>query len=123
MAFTYHIDRRMNKQQAAGNVQQIAPCPVETLARIQSLAKESKNVGFSWHAEERMDERGITDLDALRVLRSGSISGAIEPGAYEGEWKCKVVGAIKGRREVGVVTLLIKNRKLRVKTVEWEDLR
>lgn len=100
-----------------------APRPDEMLARIKHLAKESKNVGFSDHAEDRMDERGITDLDVLRVLRSGDISGPIEPGAYEGEWKCKIVAPIKGRREGGVVTLLIRNRRLRIKTVEWEDLR
>jgi len=95
----------------------------EMLARIQHLAKESRNVGFSAHAEDRMDERGITDLDTLRVLRTGHLSGPIEPGRSEGEWKCKIVGPIKGRREVGVVTLLIRNRKLRIKTVEWEDLK
>lgn len=104
-------------------MQLIAPRPDEMLDRIQNLAKQSKNVAFSSHAEDRMEERGITDLDTLRVLRSGSIKGAIEPGAYEGEWKCKVVAPVKGRREVGVVTLLIRNRKLRVKTVEWEDLK
>lgn len=120
---TYHIDRFMNKQQRAGKVQTIAPRPDEMVERIHRLAKESKNVAFSNHAEERMDERGISDLDALRVLRSGCLSGSIEPGAYEGEWKCKIVAPIKGRREVGVVTILVKNRKLRVKTVEWEDLR
>lgn len=113
----------MTEQQRVGKVQAIAPRPDEMLARIQRLAKESKNVAFSSHAEERMDERGITDLDALRVLRSGSISGAIEPGAYEGEWKCKIIAPVKGRREVGVVTILVKNRKLRVKTVEWEDIK
>jgi hypothetical protein len=70
-----------------------------------------------------MDLRGITDLDVLRVLRNGYISGPIEPGRNEGEWKCKIVAPVKGRREVGVVTLLIRNRKLRIKTVEWEDLK
>ena len=101
----------------------VAPRPGEMLARIQHLAKDSKNVWFSTHAEDRMDERGITDLEALRVIRSGEISGPIEPGKNEGEWKCKIVAPIKGRREVGVVTILIRNRKLRIKTVEWEDLK
>ena len=113
----------MTEQKRAGKVQQLAPRPDEMLARIQHLAKESRNVAFSSHAEMRMEERGITDLDALRVLRSGSISGQIVPGAYEGEWKCKIVAPIKGRREAGVVTLLIRNRKLRVKTLEWEDMK
>lgn len=101
----------------------IAPRPDEVLTRIKRLAKDSKNVAFSTHAEDRMDERGITDLDALRVLRTGEIVGAIEPGKKEGEWKCKIVAPVKGRREVGVVTLLIRNSRLRIKTVEWEDLR
>lgn len=113
----------MTDAKGVGKVQPFAPRPKELLARIQELAKDSKNVAFSDHAEERMDERGITDLDALRVLRSGEISGPIEAGKYQGEWKCKIVGAIKGRREVGVATLIIRNRRLRVKTVEWEDLK
>lgn len=113
----------MAEPERVGRVEQIAPRPAEMLARIQHLAKDSKNVAFSDHAEERMDERGITDLDALRVLRTGEISGPIEPGKYAGEWKCKIVAPVKGRREVGVATLLIRNRKLRVKTVEWEDIK
>jgi len=113
----------MTDPKRAGKVRQIAPRPDEMLARIKHLAKDSKNVAFSDHAEERMDERGITDLDAFRIMRTGYISGAVEPGINEGEWKCKIVAAIKGRREAGVVTLLIRNRKLRVKTVEWEDMK
>lgn len=99
-----------------------APRPEDILARIRELAATTC-VGFSDHAEQRMEERGITDLDAIRVLQNGFISGEIEAGKNEGEWKCKVVAPLKGRREIGVVTLLIKNRRLRVKTVEWEDLR
>lgn len=113
----------MNDNEGAGPLRDFAPRPEKLLERIQQLAIESKNVAFSDHAEERMDERGITDLDALRVLRSGYISGDIEPGKNAAEWKCKVVAPMKGRREVGVVTLLIRNRRLLVKTVEWEDLR
>jgi len=113
----------MSKATTAGKVRLMTPRPTDVLSRIQCLAQDSKNVAFGSHAEERMEERGISDLDALRVLRSGSISGEIEPGRSEGEWKCKIVAPIKGRREVGVVTILIRNRKLWVKTVEWEDLR
>jgi hypothetical protein len=113
----------MSDQTGAGSVRPFAPRPEELLERIRRVAKESKNVGFSTHAEDRMDERGITDLDVLRVLRSGDIKGEVEAGRSEGEWKAKVTAPIKGRREVGVVVLVIHNRKLRVKTVEWEDLR
>lgn len=113
----------MSTQEGAGPVRQLVPRPGEMLARIQQLAAQSSNVGFSDHAEDRMEERGITDLDVLRVLRGGTISGSIEPGRKEGEWKCKVVAPVKGRREIGVVTLLIRNRRLRIKTVEWEDVK
>jgi hypothetical protein len=34
-----------------------------------------------------------------------------------------MVRHIKGRREVGVVVVVIKSLRLRVITVEWEDLR
>jgi hypothetical protein len=113
----------MTQPKRVDSVRNIVPRPDEMLARIQHLAADSKNVGFSDHAEDRMEERGITDLDVFRVLRTGEISGAIEPGKHEGEWKCKVVAPVKGRREVGVATLVIRNRKLRIKTVEWEDLK
>ncbi len=113
----------MNDNEGAGRLRNFAPRPEDLLSRIQQLARDSKNVAFSDHAEERMDERGITDLDTLRVLRSGDLSGPICPGIREGEWKCKVVAPIKGRREVGVVTIVIRNKRLLIKTVEWEDMR
>ena len=56
---------------------------------------------------------------------------AVEQGSdrrwRNGERKTAGASGIKyqgaGRREVGVVALLIKKRKIRVKTVEWEDVR
>ncbi len=70
-----------------------------------------------------MEERGISDLDALRVLRRGQIEGDIEAGRSAGEWKCKVVARMTENRDVGVVTIVFSDRRLFIKTVEWEDLR
>ena len=70
-----------------------------------------------------MEERDISDLQALQVLRTGMIEGAIEAGKHKGEWKCKMVAGIRGRREVGVVTICSNGQRLFVKTVEWEDMR
>ena len=92
------------------------------MATIRRLAQDSGLVGFGNHSIERMEERGITRLDALRVLRGGDIRGEIEPGRSSGEWKCKVVMKIRGSREIGVVTVVANERRLFVKTVEWEDL-
>ena len=68
-----------------------------------------------------MEERGIDTLDVLRVLRTGDIVGDIEAGKFEGEWKCKVVERRKRAREIGVATIIIRQDRLFVKTVEWED--
>lgn len=90
---------------------------------VHRLALDTTNIRWSIHALQRMDERGITDLVAVDVLRRGDLKGEIEPGQSSGEWKAKMVHAVKGRREVGVVVLTIRNAKLFVKTVEWEDVR
>ena len=77
---------------------------------------------FGNHARERMLEREIDDVDVLRVLRSGNIKGEPEP-AEPGEWKCKVTKPTKGTRDVGVVVIILRSKRLFVKTVEWEDLK
>ena len=98
------------------------PTHQKLLATIRILAANSENVAFGDHALDRMDERGITTLDVLRVLRTGEIVGSIEAGRALGEWKCKVVERRKRAREIGVATVVMKQRKLFIKTVEWEDL-
>ncbi|WP_113891626.1 DUF4258 domain-containing protein [Roseiarcus fermentans] len=105
----------------AGEIVQFSPKPAELAAVIRRIATDSGCVGFSDHAVDRMEERGITRLDALRVLRGGDIRGEIKAGRACGEWKCKVVMNLKGSRNIGVVTLVVKMQRLFVKTVEWED--
>jgi len=90
---------------------------------VRRLAQDSASIRWSRHALERMEQRGITDLVAVDVLRLGELKGAIEPGQSSGEWKVKMVHVVKGRREVGVVVITVRNAKLFVKTVEWEDFR
>lgn len=105
-----------------GAVAQFQPRPADLVETIQRLAENTGLVFFSDHALERMEEREITQLDALRVLRSGRIVGDITAGKAAGEWKCKVVARLKGNREAGVATITIQNARLLVKTVEWEDV-
>ena len=105
-----------------GRVAQFRPRPVQLLAIIRKAASDSRNVSFGSHALDRMEERGITTLDALRVLKSGDISGDVEAGKNQGEWKCKVVAPIRGSREVGVISIIMRSGRLFIKTVEWEDL-
>lgn len=97
--------------------------PNEFIERVRFLASDTRFVGWSRHARDRMAERGISIRVALTVIREGHVAGPIEPGTSRGEWKAKIVRNVKGRRDVGVVVLLIRNNRLLVKTVEWEDIR
>jgi hypothetical protein len=88
--------------------------------RIRKAAQASENVILGNHARQRMLERGIDDVDVHRVLRTGGIVEDPEP-AETGEWKCKFVQKVRGGRDVGVVVIILRDGKLFVKTVEWED--
>ena len=98
-----------------------APRPEKLLAIIQFLAPHSEKVVFSEHAQERMGERGISDVDVYRILQRGSIKGPITPGKNKEEWCCKVTYRLRGSRDVGVATIVIQAKSLWIKTVEWED--
>jgi len=98
------------------------------LGKLREIARfiateNTGNVFFTDHAFERMEERDIPDVTIYRVLRNGHIKGEPEPGKKEGEWKIKICDAVRGRREVGVVTIVVNNEKLVITTVEWEDPR
>jgi hypothetical protein len=104
------------------NVTAYRLAPGRAEARIRQIAQESANVIFGDHARARMLEREITDIDVFRVLRIGGIVGVPEP-AERGEWKCKIVQRVRGGRELGVMAIILRDEKLFIKTVEWEDTR
>jgi hypothetical protein len=99
----------------------LRPRPEAIRDLVRKMAADTSKVAWSMHAWDRMKERGITDNMALEVLRLGTPKGEIEAGKNAGEWKVKMVYATRGRREVGVVVITIQDRRLLVKTVEWED--
>ena len=109
------------KQRLASAPVEFRPTPQKLLAIIRRLANDSANVAIGYHALDRMEERGITTLDILRVLRAGDVIGKIEAGKNLGEWKCKVVERRKRARDIGVATVVMKDSRLFIKTVEWED--
>lgn len=98
------------------------PSTADLLAVIREIALLDRHIYLGSHTRDRMEERGITRIDALRVLQRGSIVGEILPGRRRGEWKCKIVARLKGSRDIGVVTIVVEEKKVFVKTVEWEDL-
>lgn len=91
------------------------------MAIVRIIAGDSAKVGFSKHARERLSLRGISNIEAIRVLRLGDIKGKVTPGNQSGEWRCKVTAPLRGSREIGVVTIVCHESTLFVKTVEWED--
>jgi hypothetical protein len=99
------------------------PRPEVVRETVRALAQDTANIQWRKHAQDRMTERDITDSMALEVMRKGYVKGAIEPGKQADEWVVKLVDQRKGQREVGVVVSVVGGTKLRVITVEWEDLR
>lgn len=97
------------------------PRPEPLLALIRKLAKE-RRIGYLDHSEERIAERGFDVFDVRRTLERGQIDGRIEAGKKEGEWKVKLVETPEGAsRKMGVVTIVVKDQRLLIKTVEWKD--
>ncbi|HLJ63705.1 MAG TPA: DUF4258 domain-containing protein [Stellaceae bacterium] len=96
----------------------LRPNRAETI--IREAAQDTRKVILSDHAKERMEEREISDLEVFRILRTGHVMD--EPmRTRRKEWKCKVVKNVKGGRDIGVITVIMNNGLLFVKTVEWED--
>ena len=98
------------------------PHPGALRKQIAELARDGA-ISWGTHSlKERSPERGIDINDARRVLKIGEIMGPIEPGLNAGEWKCKVVAKAEDRpRRIGVAVIVIQDRRLFIKTVEWED--
>lgn len=98
-----------------------APSPNALLDLIRTLAKE-RRIGYLDHADERLAERGFDVFDVFQTLENGHFVGGIKAGANDGEWKVKVVDVPEGTsRKMGVVTIVVKDKRLLIKTVEWED--
>jgi hypothetical protein len=90
--------------------------------RIRGIAWNSGDVIFTAHAEQRMEERGISMPDVLEVLRGGYID-EVPIREFDGEWKCKITMRYQTGRTIGVVTVIVDDRnELIIVTVEWEDL-
>ena len=112
----------MSDKSASKKIADFKPSVIDLRNIISKLASDSANVAWTSHAQKRMVERDICDLDALRVLRIGEIEGDIVAGNNPGEWKCKVVSPVRGGRDIGVVSVVAHRQRIIVKTVEWEDI-
>lgn len=100
------------------------PHPGQLIATIRRLAA-ARLISYAYHAaDERMPERDFDTDDIHEVFRIGDIVGPIDAGRNPGEWVCKVCAQPFGtRRWMGVVTVVIREQRLRIITTEWEDRR
>lgn len=89
---------------------------------IRQSAKDSAQVILTQHAQERMEERGISDLEVFRILREGEVFVAPtrEPN---GDWKAEIEKRLPGGRDAAVVTVIRVGGLLVVVTVMWRDVR
>ena len=94
--------------------------PDKAEAIIRDRATASENVIVGKHARDRMVERDFTNMELFDILRTGHVTEEPE-STPRGEWKCKVTKRLRGQREAGAVTVIMKDGFLFVKTVEWED--
>jgi hypothetical protein len=95
------------------------------LATIKRLSEE-RRISYLDHGGFRFATRfkqiGFDVFDMYDVLENGSIAGEIEAGENEGEWKVKMVAVPDGTsRKMGVVPIVVREERLLIKTVEWED--
>ena len=105
------------------NVEKLGLRPGDAERRVHAIAVDTRNIRWSRHALDRMEQRGIDDTDALKALQRGHCLEAPVPGKQQGEWKVKMVQEVRGSRDIGVVTIIMVEDRLRVLTVEWEDLK
>lgn len=88
---------------------------------VRRIAANADDIRFGVHAFDRSNEREISTIDAIDVLRTGTIKSGVVPGKSPGEWVCKIAKKIDPRKpEIGVVTVVINEMSLLVVTVEWE---
>jgi hypothetical protein len=92
------------------------------LALVRQRAKDSRNIAITFHAEDRMYERGISYESVLQILRSGDLvfEGLDENHNY----------LVKGSKLVApprtasvVCSVVIKGNRLVVITAMWEDMK
>ncbi|MEP6483110.1 MAG: DUF4258 domain-containing protein [Rudaea sp.] len=89
--------------------------------RIRHISETTSCVVLTTHARQRMVLRDITATELYRILRFGEVVG-IPTLNKHGDWKCKIVFRLRGRRTAGAVVALDGRKGLVVViTVEWED--
>ncbi len=88
---------------------------------INRRALDTAQVVLTFHAQERMEERGIVSDEVYRILRSGAVF-ELPIRNEQGDWQVEIEKRMPGGRDVAVVTVVPQDDGLIVRTVMWRDL-
>ena len=89
---------------------------------IQSLAKDSKRISFTFHCLSRMKERQITRMLVFEVLQKGLIKREPEIDMVTGYLKCRMERFVAGR-ELAIVVAVESDSATRGVVVTAIDIR
>lgn len=112
----------MRRPVAGRNVVKFKFIPSKARQRVGELARDTGNITWTDHIVQRMRERGFDTDAVLRILRTGDVEDDPEE-EDPGDWKIKIVRKMANGRVAGVVTVVVRNSRLVLITVEWEDRR
>lgn|SRR5690606_5994426 len=96
--------------------------PTEVRPEIQRIAHEdTQYVEFLDHALERMEQRGITVRQVMRVLRDGEQQGdAVWCTDKERGWRCKLTRITAGDKITVVTKLVQRENSTCLIVTTWE---
>ncbi|HXP98239.1 MAG TPA: hypothetical protein VN809_16115 [Telmatospirillum sp.] len=87
---------------------------------IKERAADTAKVVIVGHPQDRSKEREILTVDIYRILREGMVLDA--PTKVTGGWEAVIRRRIRGTRDAGAATILLKDDdSVIVKTVMWID--
>lgn len=87
---------------------------------IKERSGDTAKVIIVGHPKARAKEREILTVDIYRILREGMVVDM--PTKVEGGWEAVICRRIRGTRDAGAATILLReDETVIVKTVMWID--
>lgn len=62
----------------------------ELEAIVHARAIDTSNIDFTFHCLSRLEQRGVTTIEAIRCLRRGRITGQMEYDNQHNTWKFRI---------------------------------
>jgi hypothetical protein len=98
--------------------------PAQATRHIRLRAAQSDMaISFKLHAQQRLEERGLTVLDVIEVLQKGDVLEPAQPGKQLDRFKYVMEGetANSHGRTLKVVVIPGTNAAFKIITVMWKD--